>query len=42
VEVCRLKVGNASKASHKTPTCIAVDIGVPSTDIRNQLEARNT
>ncbi|XWK79807.1 D-Ala-D-Ala carboxypeptidase family metallohydrolase [Kordia algicida OT-1] len=37
------KVGGASRSSHKIPTCMAVDIGVPSTDIRNQLvyEARN-
>lgn len=37
------KVGGASRSSHKIPTCMAVDIGVPSKDIRNQLiyEARN-
>lgn len=37
------KVGGASRSSHKIPTCMAVDIGVPSTHIRNQLvyEARD-
>jgi len=36
------KVGGASKSSHKIPTCMAVDIGVPSIGIRNQIimEAR--
>ncbi|EDP96548.1 Peptidase M15A [Kordia algicida OT-1] len=37
------KVGGVSSSSHKIPTCKAVDIGVPSTHIRDQLvyEARN-